>query len=30
MVTAETVVLEGQVVDDGGPAAQGLGGHRTE
>ena len=30
MVTAEAVVLKGQVVDDGGPAAQGLGGHRTE
>src|SRR5829696_3099736 len=30
MVTAEAVVLQGQVVDDGGLAAQGLGGHRTE
>jgi hypothetical protein len=30
MVTAEAVVLQGQVVDDGGPAAQSLGGHRTE
>src|SRR5215210_6488248 len=30
MVTAEAVVLQGEVVDDGCLAAQGLGGHRTE
>jgi hypothetical protein len=30
MVAAEAVVLQGQVVDDGGPAAQGFGGQSTE
>src|SRR5215211_8072159 len=30
MVTPEAVALQGQVVDDGGPAAQSFGGHRTE
>ena len=30
MFSAEAVVLQGQVVDDGRPAAQGFGGQRTE
>src|SRR5215211_3107076 len=30
MATTEAVVLQGQVVDNGSLAAQGLGGHRTE
>src|SRR5215211_3590074 len=30
MVATEAVVLQAHVMDDGGPAAQGLGGHKTE